>query len=38
MAVSTIIGGQAVKGPAAKMMAEMGLDESPEAVADYYGE
>jgi LPPG:FO 2-phospho-L-lactate transferase len=38
MAVSPIIGGQAVKGPAAKMMAEMGLDVSPEAVADYYGE
>lgn len=38
MAVSPIIGGQAVKGPAAKMMAEMGMTVSPEAVADYYGD
>jgi len=38
LAVSPIIGGQAVKGPAAKMMAEMGLAVSAEGVADYYGE
>jgi LPPG:FO 2-phospho-L-lactate transferase len=38
LAVSPIIGGQAVKGPAAKMMAEMGLTVSAEAIADYYGE
>lgn len=38
VAVSPIIGGQAVKGPAAKMMAEMGLDASATAVAGYYGD
>ncbi|MFZ0544083.1 MAG: 2-phospho-L-lactate transferase [Candidatus Promineifilaceae bacterium] len=38
IAVSPIIGGRAVKGPAAKMMVEMGMNVSPEAVADYYGE
>lgn len=37
VAVSPIIGGQAVKGPAAKMMAELGLDGSATAVAGYYG-
>jgi LPPG:FO 2-phospho-L-lactate transferase len=38
LAVSPIIGGQAVKGPAAKMMAEMGMAVTAEAVANYYGE
>lgn len=38
MAVSPIVGGRAVKGPAAKMMAEMGLEVSPAAVAEYYGD
>jgi LPPG:FO 2-phospho-L-lactate transferase len=38
VAVSPIIGGRAVKGPAAKMMAEMGLPVTPAAVATYYGE
>jgi LPPG:FO 2-phospho-L-lactate transferase len=38
IAVSPIIGGQAVKGPAAKMMAEMGMEVSAAAVADYYGD
>lgn len=38
IAVSPIIGGRAVKGPAAKMMAEMGMDVSAAAVADYYGD
>ena len=38
LAVSPIVGGDAVKGPAAKMMREMGLDVSATAVADYYGE
>lgn len=38
VAVTPIIGGQAVKGPAAKMMQEMGLPVSATAVADYYGE
>lgn len=38
VAVSPIISGQAVKGPAAKMMREMGRPVSAAAVADYYGE
>jgi LPPG:FO 2-phospho-L-lactate transferase len=37
VAVSPIIAGRAVKGPAAKMMAEMGLPVSAAAVAAYYG-
>jgi LPPG:FO 2-phospho-L-lactate transferase len=37
-AVSPIVGGQAIKGPAAKMMAEMGMDVSATAVARYYGD
>ena len=37
VAVSPIIAGQAVKGPAAKMMREMGLEASAAAVAAYYG-
>jgi LPPG:FO 2-phospho-L-lactate transferase len=37
-AVSPIVQGQALKGPAAKMMAGFGLEVSPRAVADYYGE
>ena len=36
VAVSPIIAGQAVKGPAAKMMAEMGLEVSAHAVAQHY--
>jgi LPPG:FO 2-phospho-L-lactate transferase len=38
VAVSPIMGGQAVKGPAAKMMGEMGLAVSATAVASYYGD
>ncbi len=38
VAVSPIVGGQAIKGPAAKMMSEMGLPVSAAAVAAYYGE
>ncbi len=38
VAVTPIIGGQAVKGPAAKMMQEMGLPVTARAVADYYGD
>lgn len=38
VAVSPIIAGQAVKGPAAKMMGEMGMAVSAESVARYYGE
>ena len=37
VAVSPIIGGRAVKGPTAKMMAELGLRASARAVAARYG-
>lgn len=37
VAVSPIIGGQAVKGPAAKMFTELGLEPSALAVAKQYG-
>ena len=37
VAVSPIVGGDAVKGPAAKMMRELGLDVSASAVAKHYG-
>ena len=36
VAVSPIIGGSAVKGPAAKMMRELGLECSPLGIARYY--
>jgi LPPG:FO 2-phospho-L-lactate transferase len=38
VAVSPIIGGQAVKGPTAKMMRELGLQASAAAVAARYGD
>jgi LPPG:FO 2-phospho-L-lactate transferase len=38
IAVSPIIGGKAVKGPTAKMMAELGLPVDTAAVARYYGD
>ncbi len=38
VAVTPIIGGKALKGPAAKMMAEMKMPVSAAAVAAYYGE
>ena len=38
MAVTPIIGGKAIKGPAAKMMAELGLDVSGAAVARRYAD
>lgn len=38
VAISPIIGGEAVKGPTAKMMRELGLPVSTVAVAEYYGE
>jgi LPPG:FO 2-phospho-L-lactate transferase len=38
VAVSPIIAGQAVKGPAAKLMTELGLDASVAGVANYYGD
>ncbi|MBZ0284966.1 MAG: 2-phospho-L-lactate transferase [Anaerolineae bacterium] len=37
VAVSPIVGGTAIKGPAAKLMAELGYEVSAEAVALYYG-
>jgi LPPG:FO 2-phospho-L-lactate transferase len=36
VAVSPIVGGQAVKGPTAKLMGEMGIAITPGAVADHY--
>jgi LPPG:FO 2-phospho-L-lactate transferase len=38
VAVSPIIGGQAVKGPTAKMMAELGLRVDAASVARHYGD
>ncbi len=38
VAVSPIIGGAALKGPAAKMLQERGLPVSPQAIVDHYGE
>jgi LPPG:FO 2-phospho-L-lactate transferase len=37
VAVSPIIAGQAVKGPAAKLMAELSMEVSAAGVAQYYG-
>jgi len=36
VAVSPIIGGRAVKGPAAKIMDELGIEVSPSGVASFY--
>jgi LPPG:FO 2-phospho-L-lactate transferase len=36
VAVSPIVGGEAIKGPAAKMMRELGMDASPVGVAGHY--
>ena len=36
IAVSPIVGGLAIKGPAAKMMAELGMPQSALAVAKHY--
>jgi LPPG:FO 2-phospho-L-lactate transferase len=38
LAVSPIIGGDVVKGPAAKMYKEMGIEPTSAAVADHYGD
>jgi len=38
IAVSPIIGGQAVKGPTTKIMSEIALPPTASAVANYYGE
>ena len=37
VAVTPIVGGKAIKGPAAKMLAELGREVSAEAVARHYG-
>jgi LPPG:FO 2-phospho-L-lactate transferase len=37
VAVSPIIAGQAVKGPAAKLMGELGMEASAAGIARYYG-
>lgn len=36
--VSPVIGGEAVKGPTAKLMREMGLEVSSAVIADHYGD
>lgn len=36
LAVSPIVGGKAIKGPAAKMMTELGLPTSATAIAEHY--
>lgn len=38
VAISPIVGGKAIKGPAAKLMAELGLSVTATAVASHYGE
>lgn len=38
VAVSPLIGGRAIKGPTAKMMAELGFPTSGRAVAEHYGD
>ncbi|MGH8258098.1 MAG: 2-phospho-L-lactate transferase CofD family protein, partial [Steroidobacteraceae bacterium] len=38
IAVSPIVGGQAVKGPTAKIMRELGVEVSPLSVARHYAE
>jgi LPPG:FO 2-phospho-L-lactate transferase len=38
VAVSPIVGGRAVKGPAAKLMREFGLEVSARGIATYYGD
>jgi len=38
VAVSPLIGGKAVKGPAAKMYAELGVEPSAHSVAQHYGD
>jgi LPPG:FO 2-phospho-L-lactate transferase len=38
VAVSPIVGGQALKGPAGKMFAELGLEVTPVSVARHYGQ
>lgn len=37
VALTPIVAGQALKGPAAKLMAELGIPVTPRAVAEHYG-
>ncbi len=37
VAITPIVGGQALKGPAAKLMAELGYEVTPAVVAGFYG-
>jgi LPPG:FO 2-phospho-L-lactate transferase len=37
VALSPIVDGEAIKGPAAKMMSELGMEVSAQTVASYYG-
>lgn len=38
VAITPIVGGQAIKGPAAKLMGELGFEVSATSVARYYGD
>lgn len=38
VAVCPIVQGEAIKGPTAKLMAELGYEQSAKAVVDYYGD
>ncbi len=38
IAISPLVGGQAIKGPAAKLMTELGLESSANGIAHYYGD
>ena len=38
LAVSPIVGGEALKGPAAKMLSELGVESSAVAIARHYGD
>lgn len=37
VAITPIVGGRALKGPAAKLMVELGYDVSPKTVVEHYG-
>lgn len=37
MAVCPIVGGQAIKGPTAKLMSELGAAANPHSIARHYG-
>ena len=38
VAVTPIVGGNAIKGPAAKMLSELGLSHSAEGIVEHYGD